>query len=99
MSTKSVERDNERIAAERKVSFVPSEEGGHGSSALSLPMRVDSPAAKMTPAKLAERDMLRTITERGKKVRAEVSAGDGRDLEQLGRRQPYPRRCPTRFCF
>jgi hypothetical protein len=31
-------------------------------------MREDSPAARMTPAKLGERDMLRKIAESGQKV-------------------------------
>jgi hypothetical protein len=31
-------------------------------------MREDSPAARITPAKLTERDMLRTIAESEKKV-------------------------------
>jgi hypothetical protein len=37
--------------------------GGQGSSALSRPMREDSPAAKITPAKEADRGMQRTIAE------------------------------------
>src|SRR5437660_3803055 len=64
--TKSVERARERIAAERKLSddgTCRSDVGGHGSSALSRPMREDSPAARMTPAKLTDRDMVRTIAE------------------------------------
>jgi hypothetical protein len=32
-------------------------------------MREDSPAARMTPAKLGDRDMMRTIAEREEKVR------------------------------
>jgi hypothetical protein len=32
----------------------PDDSGGQGSNALSVPMREDSPAARMTPAKLAE---------------------------------------------
>src|SRR5437879_13845367 len=69
--TKSVERARERIAAERKLSddgTCGSDVGGHGSSALSRPMRDDSPAARMTPAKLTDRDMLRTIAESRKNV-------------------------------
>jgi len=31
-------------------------------------MREDSPAARMTPAKLTDRDMVRKIAESGKKV-------------------------------
>src|SRR5579859_3056791 len=71
MTTKSVERVSDRIAAERNVSFegaCPATCGGQGSSALSVPMREDSPAARMTPAKLGERDMLRKIAESGEKV-------------------------------
>lgn len=44
------------IAAERNVSTaeaaVPGIAGGHGSNALSAPMRVDSPAARITPHRL-----------------------------------------------
>jgi len=35
---------------------------------LSLPMREDSPAARMMPAKLADRDMVRKIAESREKV-------------------------------
>src|SRR5260221_2475720 len=67
---KSVASVRERIAAERNVSFEggsPASFGGQGSRALSVPMREESPAARITPAKLGNRAMLRTITEsRGK---------------------------------
>jgi len=69
--TKSVERERDRIAADRKLAVGGtggSDVGGHGRSALSLPMREDSPAARMTPAKLTDRDMVRKIAESGKKV-------------------------------
>jgi hypothetical protein len=68
--TKSVESDNDRIAAERKLSFAnwPSAAGGQGSSALSRRMREDSPAAKITAAKLTNRDMVRKIAESKEKV-------------------------------
>src|ERR1700751_2157430 len=72
ITTKSVASARDRIAAERKVSLegsLPST-GGQGSNALSRPMRELSPAAKMTPAKPAARDMLRKITERRRKVSA-----------------------------
>src|SRR5450755_3698655 len=78
-TTKSVASSRERIAADRKVSFdgsCPSTCGGQGSSALSVPMREDSPAARMTPAKLGERAMLRKIAESGRKVsEPEFSSG------------------------
>src|ERR1700722_1862845 len=64
---KSVESESERMVAERNVSFVggcPATAGGQGSRALSAPMREDSPAARITPAKLGARDMSRTIAER-----------------------------------
>jgi hypothetical protein len=70
---KSVDRDNDRIAEERKVSVeggCPALCGGQGSSALSVPMREDSPAARITPAKLGARDMLRKIAESERKVSA-----------------------------
>ena len=54
--TKSVAGERERIAAERNVSpdrALLSVAGGHGSRALSLPMREESPAARIIPAKLA----------------------------------------------
>src|ERR1700722_297573 len=69
---KSVESESERIVADRNVSFVrgcPSTAGGQGSNALSAPMREDSPAARITPAKLGARDMSRTIAERQGNVR------------------------------
>src|ERR1700722_7360532 len=54
---KSVEIARDRMAAERNVSFGPRPlpAGGHGSNALSMPMREDSPAARITPAKLGAR--------------------------------------------
>jgi hypothetical protein len=55
-----VESESDRMAADRKVFFdggCPAVAGGHGSNALSAPMREDSPAARITPAKLAARDM------------------------------------------
>src|ERR1700677_2499325 len=61
-TTKSVAGASERIAAERNVSLdgaCPVASGGHGSKALSRPMREDSPAARITPAKLAAKVMLR----------------------------------------
>src|ERR1700678_4332247 len=64
---KSVESESERMVAERNVFFVggcPSTAGGQGRRALSAPMREDSPAARITPAKLDARDMSRTIAER-----------------------------------
>lgn len=70
-TTKSVDIDSDRIAADRKVSLdreEPSTVGGQVKSALSRPMREDSPAAKINPAKLTDRDMERKITERGEKV-------------------------------
>src|SRR5579864_4774309 len=81
--TKSVERARERIAAERKLSddgTWGSGVGGHGSSALSRPMREDSPAARMTPAKLTDRDMVRKIAE----SRENVSDPDPKSLIHKG---------------
>jgi hypothetical protein len=66
-----VERASDRIVAERKLSVEgvwPSAGGGQGSKALSVPMREDSPAARMTPAKLTDRDMVRKIAESREKV-------------------------------
>src|SRR5580700_7484130 len=60
--TKSAADERERIAAESKVSLpavCPATSGGHGSRALSRPMREDCPAARITPAKLAARVMQR----------------------------------------
>src|SRR5258708_10908641 len=57
---KSVESEKEWMAAERNVCAeggCPAADGGQGSSALSVPMREDSPAARITPAKLGARDM------------------------------------------
>ena len=54
--------ESERIDAERNVSLegaCPAAGGGHGSKALSLPMREESPAARITPAKLEAWAMLR----------------------------------------
>src|SRR5579872_716880 len=71
ITTKSVERSSERMAAERNVSeeaVRPSVAGGHASSALSVPMRDDSPAARITPPKLGARNMLRKIAESEEKV-------------------------------
>src|SRR5579863_1821006 len=68
---KSVENESDRMAAERKVPLDggwPGVVGGQGSRALSAPMRDDSPAARITPAKLGARDMPRTIAERRKNV-------------------------------
>src|SRR5580693_5406473 len=68
---KSVESESERMVAERNVFFVaawPARAGGQGSRALSAPMREDSPAARITPAKLGARDMSRTIAERQRNV-------------------------------
>jgi hypothetical protein len=51
---------SDRIAAERNVLLegaCPAVGGGHGSKALSLPIREDSPAARITPPKLAARVM------------------------------------------
>jgi hypothetical protein len=49
----SVNGFSARIAAESSVSLVeifePDAAGGQGSSALSLPMRVDAPAERITP--------------------------------------------------
>src|ERR1700687_4114046 len=48
------------MAAERNVcpeGGCPAADGGQGSSALSVPMREDSPAARITPAKLGARDI------------------------------------------
>ena len=51
------------MVAERNVSVVvivvaePTADGGHGSNALSRPMRVDSPAARITPQKAGVRPM------------------------------------------
>jgi hypothetical protein len=59
------------MAAARNVSVGwgwPGNDGGHGNRALSVPIREDSPAARMTPAKLGDRDMKRKIAERGGKV-------------------------------
>src|SRR5215475_6566272 len=68
--TKSADRVSDLMAEDRKVSFEAAAApgaGGHGSRALSRPIREDSPAAKMMAAKLAARGMLRKITEsRGK---------------------------------
>jgi hypothetical protein len=50
------------MAAERNVSLdnaLPAFKGGHGKSALSVPMREDSPAARMTPPKVEARIMQR----------------------------------------
>jgi hypothetical protein len=47
-----------------------SEAGGQGSKALSRPIREDSPAARITPAKLGARDMLGKIAERNDNVSA-----------------------------
>src|SRR5215475_6710128 len=65
-TTKSVVRVSNCIAAERKVSPAgfSSVPGGQESKALSRPIREDSPAAKITPAKLGDRAMQRTIAER-----------------------------------
>src|SRR5579864_6020851 len=65
ITTKSVAADKERIADDRKVPLEAdcSEAGGQGSKALSRPMREDSPAARITPAKLGARDMLGNIAE------------------------------------
>src|ERR1700675_1353821 len=57
-TTKSVARESERIAAERNVALEgawPAVAGGHGNKALSLPMREELPAARITPAKLGAR--------------------------------------------
>jgi hypothetical protein len=54
---------SEAIAADKKVSLdgnCPGSDGGQGSKALSVPMREDSPAANINPAKLGERAMLRS---------------------------------------
>src|SRR5579885_371385 len=72
-TTKSVTKASEWIAADRNVSWEMLSPGGHGRRALSLPMRDDSPAARMTPAKLGARSMLRKIAETCEKV------SDGRD--------------------
>jgi hypothetical protein len=50
------------MAADRKVSLevdCPAADGGHGSKALSLPIREESPAARIKPAKLEARVMQR----------------------------------------
>src|SRR6478752_3329498 len=72
ITTKSVAADNDRIAEERNVPLEAdcSEAGGQGSKALSRPIREDSPAARITPAKLGARDMLGKIAERGDNVSA-----------------------------
>ncbi len=60
--------ESDRIATERNVSFVgaaPVPEGGHGSKALSRPMREESPAARISPAKLAARVMQAKIAGNG----------------------------------
>src|SRR5579863_2603682 len=69
-STKSQVSPRERMVADRNVSGEAWEEaslpgviGGQGSRALSVPMREDSPAARIRAAKLGERGMLRTIAE------------------------------------
>ena len=61
-STTSTWEKKSRMAAERNVSVVvvvaePAADGGHGSNALSRPMRVDSPAARITPQKAGVRPM------------------------------------------
>jgi hypothetical protein len=59
------------MAEDRKLSFEAAPApgvGGHGSRALSRPILEDSPAAKMMPAKLAARDMVRKIAESWEKV-------------------------------
>jgi hypothetical protein len=69
--TKSVDRISDLIAADRKVSLegiCALEVGGHGSKALSRPMREDSPAARISPAKLDACAMLRKIAESCEKV-------------------------------
>src|SRR5712675_3622046 len=61
-TTKSVESEKEWMAAERNVcpeGGCPAADAGQGSSALSVPMREDSPAARITPAKLGARDIKR----------------------------------------
>jgi hypothetical protein len=58
---KSVDSMSDPMAEERNVWFegaCPGTCGGQGSSALSAPMREDSPAARITPAKLGARGML-----------------------------------------
>src|SRR5437879_3589877 len=60
-TTKSAEL-RERIAAVRNVSLDgdrPGGAGGQGSRAFSVPMREDSPAARISPAKLGARDIER----------------------------------------
>ena len=73
------------MAEERKVSWeeTGSADGGQGSRAFSRPMREDSPAARMTPAKPGERDMLRKIAESGDKVSAWNQLRVGRMSPQL----------------
>src|SRR5262249_39969767 len=69
--TKSVERMSDFMAAERNVPLASPcawAFGGHGSRALSRPMRDDSPAARIRPAKVAACGMLRKIAESEKKV-------------------------------
>src|SRR5579862_7673451 len=79
-TTKSVASARDRIAAERKLSFDrrPASTGGQGSNALSRPMREDSPAARITPAKLGARDMLRKIAESREKVSVRKGRSAGR---------------------
>ena len=66
-----MDRVSDLMAEDRKLSFAAatvSGVGGHASRALSRPIREDSPAAKMMPAKPAARGMLRKITESWEKV-------------------------------
>src|ERR1700686_2721799 len=72
-TAKSVARKNVRIAAERNVSLegiCAAEAGGHGNKALSLPMREESPAARIKPAKLEARVMIPFRNQKSKLIRA-----------------------------
>src|SRR5258707_7547232 len=93
--TKSVESEKEWMAEERNVcreGGCPAADGGQGSNALSVPMREDSPAARITPAKLGARDMKSSI---GNQVRVIGNQKRGIRIRRSFCRlptllQPYP---------
>src|ERR1700736_1397193 len=99
---KSVESEKEWMAAERNVrpeDGCPAADGGQASRALSVPMRKDSPAARITPAKLGARDMksfdCRFRLSIGNQVRAIGNQKRGMQIRCSFRRlpavlQPYP---------
>src|ERR1700686_2224895 len=108
-TAKSVARKTVPIAAERNVSLegiCAAEAGGHGNKALSLPMREESPAARIKPAKLGARVMIPFRNQQSKLIRVRRAPRAAHRLPQVARiahetssyeASPYPRDAESRL--